>query len=102
MQTESVVRRWMIAAIYRMSVADNQDSMLRSICSSHRVLLLGTIDCLTIVSHPESGTATTSPLGDVQLCTLEMITVFKVILDHVNSYGDVFASIMSSLPSHEK
>jgi hypothetical protein len=50
-----------------MSVADNQDSMLRSIRSSQRVLLLGIIDCLTIVSHPELGTATTSPLGDTAL-----------------------------------
>jgi hypothetical protein len=60
-----------------MSFADNQDSMLRSIHSSQRVSLLGIINCLTIVSYPESGTATTFPLGDVQLCTQDMIAVIK-------------------------
>jgi hypothetical protein len=82
-----------------MADADEQDSKLRSIHSSQRVLLFSIVNCLTVVFHQESGTATTSPLGGVQLRTPEMTAVVKEILDHVDSYGGVLAALVSSLLS---
>jgi len=80
-------------------MTDAQESKVWSIHSSQRVLLFSIVNCLTVVFHQESGTATTSPLGGVQLRKPELTAAIKEIVDNVDSYGGVLAALVSSLLS---
>ena len=79
--------------------AQEQDARRRYMYSSQRVLLFSIVNCLTVVFHQESGTATASPLGGVQLRKPELTGAIKDIMEHVDSYGGVLAALIASLLS---
>ena len=90
----------------RMDVEESTESMeveqptkqTRVLVSSRRVLLFSIVNCLTVVFHQESTSASaTAPFGGNQLRKPELTASLVDIIQHINSYGGVLVALTASL-----